>query len=142
MRIGSKNKGYIKFLTPNLYDVIPRKGEGWPLKENFQFEIDFFWNNKNKALFKTVITPGDAKIKEILTKALKETEDSKTPYGVKWVVHFQSEWKFSKESHESNIDEDSINQMLEEQWDKLNQVISKVEQSILNYKSELLALKD
>lgn len=142
MKIGSKNKGAIKFLTPNLHEVIPRKGEGWPLKENFLFELDFFWNNKNKALFKTVITPGDAKIKEILTKALKETEGAKIPFGVKWVVHFQLEWKFTKEAHESDIDEDSINQMLEEQWDKLYNVISKVEENILKYKSELLALKD
>lgn len=142
MKIGSKNKGYLKFLTPKLDEIIPRKGEGWPLKENFQFELDFYWNNKNKALFKAVITPGDPAVKEILIKAIENVEGAKKPWGNKWVVHFQLEWKFAKENHEGEIDEEAIHKMLDIQWPVLKDLINRVEAGILKYKDELYELKN
>ena len=39
--VGSKHKGYARFLTKELLEIIPNKGQGWPLKESFLFEIDF-----------------------------------------------------------------------------------------------------
>ena len=141
MIIGSKNKGYIKFSTPELDKVIPRKGKGWPLKENFLFELDFFWNKKNKALFKTVITPGDKEIQDILRKALENVPGFKKPSGEKWLVHFQIDWKFNKDNFVDEIDADSINEMLEKEWTRISELVYKVETEILKYNEELIQLK-
>lgn len=65
--MGSKHKGYARFTTPALQEIIPKKGKGWPEKENFLFEIDYYWVKK-KAVFKTVVTPSEPEIHEILKK--------------------------------------------------------------------------
>ena len=71
-------KGYARFLTKKLNDIIPNKGQGWPLKENFLFEIDFYWS-KNKAVFKTVVSPSDVELQNIFRKALKNVDGYKNP---------------------------------------------------------------
>ena len=142
MIIGSKNKGYIKFLTPKLDEIIPRKGKGWPLKESFLFELDFFWSKKNKALFKTVIAPCEKEIQELLSKVLENVPESRKPYGEKWLVHFQIDWKLNKESFVDEIDEDSINDILEKEWLRISEIVYKVENEMLKYKEELIKYKD
>lgn len=141
MIIGSKNKGCIKFLTPKLNDIIPRKGEGWPLKENFLFEIDFFWSKKNKAAFKTIITPGNTEIQELLKKQIDQVEGAKKPEGKKWLVHFQQVWKFNKDVYIDEIDEADITKNLENEWDKISEIVYKVESAILKQTESLMRYK-
>lgn len=72
--IGSKNKGYARFLTPKLKDVIPNNGNGWNQKESFLFEIDFYWSSKNNIVFKTTISPNDSDVHKILKKGIGRGE--------------------------------------------------------------------
>ncbi len=137
MIIGSKNKGYVKFLTPKLNELIPRKGEGWPLKENFSFEIDFFWSKKNNIIFKTVIPPGNNEIREILKKAIENVDGAKKPEGKKWLVHFQYDWKFNKEMHIDEINEKEIFDNLDKEWNNISKIIDKVEKAILEQEQNL-----
>ena len=136
--IGSKNKGNIKFLTPDLDKIVPRKGSGWPLKECFLFELDFYWNKKNKALFKTVIAPSNKEIQNIFKKALENVEGFKKPSGEKWLVHFQIDWKFVKDNHIDEIDEQLIFEMLDKEWDRIKHIVYSVEKEVLKYKDELI----
>ena len=134
--IGSKNKGCIKFLTPELDKLVPRKGNGWPLKECFLFELDFYWNKKNKTLFKTVIAPCDKEIQNIFKKALENVEGFKKPSGEKWLVHFQIDWKFIKDNFVDEIDEDIIFKTLDNEWSRISDIVYRVEKEILKYKDE------
>jgi hypothetical protein len=134
--IGSKNKGYARFLTKSLDPIIPRKGQGWPLKECFLFEIDFLWN-KNRAVFKTVIAPCDSAIQNLLSKALQQIPGHKKPSGKKWLVHFQHSWKFDT-SGLVEIDDAAILNLLEAEWPVITEIVEKVEAEILKIKGNLL----
>jgi len=136
MIIGSKNKGYIKFLTPKLKDIIPKTGIGWPEKESFLFEIDYFW--RNALVFKTVISPGNKEVQQILNNCLSNIEDSKKPEGKKWLVHFQKKLRFNKEKYIDEIDKNAILQLLDKFWEDIEPIIKKVEIAILERKDELI----
>lgn len=134
--LGSPNKGYARFLTTRLDKIIPRKGVGWQKKESFLFEIDFFWYKK-KAVFKTVISPGNDAISKILDDALKKVEGFKKPKGKKWLVHFQLDWPFDTEKLTA-IDHEDILENIDKVWHKLTEIVLKVEAEIVNIEEELV----
>lgn len=82
--IGSKNKGCVRFTSKKLLDAIPRNGYGWPDKELFLFEIDYFWSNTIKA----VIAPGDETIAEKILEKVKGCPSYRAPTGKKWRVFY------------------------------------------------------
>ena len=133
--VGSKNKGYARFLTKTLDPLIPRKGQGWPLKECFLFEIDFLWQKK-RAVFKTVISPSDTEIQHIFCKAIENIPGFKKPLGKKWLIHFQHTWKFDTEEM-TEIDETDVLKILEAEWPTITDIVSKVETELLKHKDEL-----
>lgn len=135
---GSPNKGFIRFLTPELERIIPRNAKGWLNKESFLFEIDFFWNKKN-AVFKTVIAPSDPETSELLRNAMEGLLDHKKPYGKKWLVHYMISWKFEKEEG-VEPDAEDVQKNLELVWPKIREVVEKVEQAFLPISDQLLAL--
>lgn len=85
--IGSKNKGYARFTSKELAERLPKDGEGWPNKEVFLFEIDYFWSDQN-AVAKAVISPGDETIRETILTAAKSLNSYRKPEGRKWSVFY------------------------------------------------------
>jgi len=132
--IGSKSKGFVRFLTKELDPIIPRKGKGWAQKECFLFEIIFARNRKN-ATFQTCISPSDPAIQEIFCKALENIPEFGKPTG-KWLVHFQYSWKFDT-TDMIVVDEKEILKMLDLEWGKITDIVNKVETELLKYKDEL-----
>ena len=133
--VGSKHKGYARFLTKTLDSIIPRKGQGWPMKESFLFEIDFLWDKK-RAIFKTVISPCDIEIQNIFCKAMENINGHKKPGGKKWLVHFQHTWKFETEDM-SDVDEADILKLLDAEWPTILEIVNKVETELIKHKDEL-----
>jgi hypothetical protein len=134
----SENKGFARFLTPALEDVIPRKGVGLPGKESFAFEVDFY-GKKKKAKFKALIAPSDESVHRLLAKALSEVPGAKQPQGEKWLIHFDHTWDFDKEVIGNDAIE--INQILDKQREAIKEIVEKVEAGILNYEKELRSMK-
>lgn len=137
--MGSKHKGYARFTTPQLEKIIPAKGQGWPQKECFLFEIDYIWSKK-KAVFKTVIAPSNEEIQKVLRQALENIPEHKKPFGKKWLVHFQHSWRFETDGM-VNIDEAEIKANLNAEWPKITAIVEKVEAEFLKVKDELLKYK-
>lgn len=104
--ICSKNKGYVRFTTHELDVLLPRTGKGWPNKESFAFEFDYFWNSKN-CVFRAVISPCDEETKNKIHNLVKDKHYYKKPSGEKWVVF--------------NIESDSFNaeKMMNEEDDTI-----------------------
>lgn len=90
---GSKNKGYVRFTTANLKENLPIIGQGWPNKEIFLFEIEYFWN-KSSAIFKACIAPSEDPIKECLHEVVKKSKHYKAPQGKKWLVFYSKSFPF------------------------------------------------
>ena len=133
---GSKNKGYIHFLTPKLNGVIP-KGYStyWSLKESFLFEVDYYSSLKY-VIFKTVIAPGNSDIRLILRQALESIPGHKNPQGKQWLVHFMKKWPFAVNEIVNEPKEkitDSINKI----WPEVEELVRKVEPALLTKKDKL-----
>lgn len=132
--LGSKNKGYSRFLTKELDSVIPRNSSiGWRGNEAFLFEF-IFWPTKIK--FKATIAPGDAKTREILVSAMKELK-SRDASGKKWLVYFSKSWDFDV----TNKDFDELKEELDKIWPDVEHQVSNIEKAILNYRKDLISLK-
>jgi hypothetical protein len=88
--IGSKNKGYVRFLPKEIEPYILRykKANGWPSKEAFLFEFEFYYGDKLH--FKTGVSPAvdykdyDQKLVEIL----KKVDGVRESLGESWKVFF------------------------------------------------------
>ena len=104
--MGSKNKGYVRFTTPELARKIPASGQGWPDKEQFLFEIDYHWgNNTNSISLKAVVSPGNDVICNAILDAAKKFDKYKTPSGAKWRVFYIKKYRFVSEEA---INEDPV----------------------------------
>jgi hypothetical protein len=91
--IGSRNKGYVRFTSKELAARLPKDGEGWPDKEVFLFEIDYFWSDKN-AIMKAVICPGNESLRQTIMAAVKHLKRYRPPPGKKWSVFYSEKIKF------------------------------------------------
>jgi hypothetical protein len=91
--IGSKNKGYVRFTTQELINLLPNSGEGWPNKEVFLFEIGYFWTDKT-ADVNAVIAPCGDDIRDNLHEAPKKSKFYKVPAGKKWLVVYKKKFPF------------------------------------------------
>lgn len=108
--IGSRNKGFIRFSSEKLLKAFPRNGQGWPEKEPFLFEIDYFWN-KTYAVMKAVIAPGDealrAKLLEAVSSGLSPSIFRK-PTGKQWLVFYIKKFRPFNAEEIANEEESEI----------------------------------
>jgi hypothetical protein len=103
--IGSRNKGYIRFTSRELAGRLPRTGVGWPDKEAFLFEIDYFWSDQN-AVAKAIISPGNEALREEILSATKDFKDYRKPEGKKWSSFYLKKSKFvASEVYNEDVDD-------------------------------------
>ncbi len=87
--LGSVNKGYVRFTTRALGEFDQRTGKGWPGKEEFLFEIDFFWGKPDAIRFKAVISPSQRN--EAWMALCRGWPGFKQPQGAQWQI-FSKVW--------------------------------------------------
>ena len=127
--IGSKNKGYIRFTTQELINLLPYSGQGWPNKEVFLFEIEYFWSDKT-AVVNAVIAPCVDDIRDNLHEAVKKSKFYKVPGGKKWLVVYKNKFPFVA-SEIINEDEAEIKR-------KVKKIIEDVKPAVVDI-SEMIA---
>ncbi|MCA0960205.1 PD-(D/E)XK nuclease family protein [Muricauda ruestringensis] len=141
--LGSKNKGYVRFIPKSLESLILKynKSNGWPNKEAFLFEIDF--NHIKRLSFRSTVSNPidyydyDYRIVEILS----ELEGAKDKLGTKWKCHFNKSVSWDLEKFildEDKKQEQNLNRFLEE----IKPIVAKVENQLLKHKEELIRLKE
>ncbi len=137
--MGSKNKGYARFTTPELEKIIPKNSKSWPDKEHFLFEFDFLWVSKS-ITFKPVIAPGSESIRNILSEAMETIPGHATPKGTKWLVHFTEKWSVDRSELEVR-EYDRLKESIDREWDKVTALVEKVEAAFLEKAAELKDLQ-
>lgn len=89
LSIGSPNKGFIRFATPELMRLMPKGSEGWPNREPFLFEVDYYWSDR-WATAKAIISPGAGEYSQRLLEAAKtikgSIKDWREPTGKQWLT--------------------------------------------------------
>ena len=126
--IASRNKGYVRFTTNELEVLLPKGGEGWPNKEVFLFEIEYFWTDKT-ADFNAVIAPCDEAIRDSIHEAAKKSTYYKAPAGKKWLVLFKKKFAFVA-SEMINEDDDEIRKKIRHIIEEIKPVVSEISQMI------------
>lgn len=121
--IGSRNKGYVRFTTKELEAMLPKGGEGWPNKEVFLFEIEYYWTDKT-ADFNAVISPCDEAIRDAIHEAAKKSAYYKAPAGKKWLVLHKRKYPFIA-SEMINEDDDEIRK-------KIRHIIQEIKPVVLD----------
>lgn len=143
--LGSTNKGVVRFLTPNLKEILPPI-KGLNQRESLIFELDYYWMNQKQLCFKTIIPPGegtkkDDEIRNEISRIIDEVKDSKNPIGKKWLVHFNVKHPFILE----DMKEKSIEQIyghIDSFWRKIEDIVNNIENHILANKEIFLKFKD
>ena len=127
-------KGYARFLTPNLDKVIPKTGKGWKDKRIFLFEFDFW---PKKISFKTVVSPGFESDRTAIVAALMRIPGAKEPKGEQWIIPFilrsQSQFDVTDPSHSDS----DIEAKLDAIWPEVEDLVNKVESALLEVKDRL-----
>lgn len=128
--IGSKNKGYIRFTTKKLRKLIPDTGNGWPDKESFLFEIDYYWSDKN-AVCKACISPCDDSVSEKILNAVADKPYYEKPKGSKWKVFYNRKMNF-RASEVINNDKGIIQAAVNKILDDFCKVVDEIARDIEN----------
>jgi PD-(D/E)XK nuclease superfamily len=129
--IGSKNKGCVRFTTEQLNKVVPKTGKGWPGKESFLFEIDYYWSAKY-AIVNAVISPCDEILREMILSAVKESKFYKKTNGKKWLVFYKMKRPFVAEEIAKEDDDDEIKNKIAFILDEVEPVIKDFVEKIEN----------
>ena len=140
--LGSRNKGNVRFFTEKMIDLIPKYKEsnGWPDREGFLFEIDFYWSKQRSLTFKSIITPGDEDFRKIMAEQIAKVEGSQKPAGAKWLTQHTLKFPFVLEKL-NDAGEYDINFEIDKFWPKIVALVNKVEASVLEKEDELKIIK-
>ena len=146
--LGSVNKYYIRFLTPDIKNKVYINKEvksGWKNKESFLFEIDTRDISRGKnninIKFKTVIAPSDPNYNvRKLEKFLCEISGfEKKPNSTKWLVNINKPTRFNYR-HLIQNNED-LDEEIKKFFDQNQNIIDQVEKKFQKYEEELIKMK-
>ena len=139
--IGSRNKGYVRFLTPKLKELIHvySHANGWPNRESFLFEIDFFWSG-GKIKFYPIVSPGEEEIRKILVDAILTIENAKEPWGKKWstFLHIIENFDINKIGEKEEVE---IKGFIYKFANKIQKTIDRVEEALLSEEHKIKEYK-
>lgn len=131
---GTQNKGYARFLTPEINEIIPRNSiNGWKNQELFLFEISMWSKN---IVLKTVIAPGNENQRKIIKKALLNIPGARDAKTQLWnTIH--SKKKNINVMDEKYEDVDLLKKDLLSFLVENNDFIASVSHEILKVKNEI-----
>jgi hypothetical protein len=143
--IGSKNRGYVRFLPETLNDIIARytNANGWKEKEAFLFEIEI--HHKFIRFKATTYRPNDLpfeyhKYSDKLNKTLSSKIQTPDVIWDQWHVYKQKDWDWDIRHIYRNWDE-SMDEKLNRILQNVYSEVVTITNHLLTEKEELLKLK-
>jgi|GEM_PF-2494017 len=139
--IGSNNKGYARFTSPEIHEILqPYKKGGWPDNEVMLFEIDYWWSsgyNDTRIFLKLVISPGDNdELKTVLREIIENIEGCGKSGGKKWLTYFKKKCKYPWDEMEE--DPENIINYIAKMEEHICDTVEKVTTAIVENKDRLL----
>ncbi len=130
--LGSCDKGYTRFLTPNLSGKMPKTGR-WREAEPFLFEFDYW---PKRIILKAVISPGNEENRDLLSKAISGIPGVREPKGEQWLTYYL-DTKWAVDVTDSKLSNEQLSKKLSEVWPSINDFVVKVEAVLLPVLSQL-----
>ena len=132
--MGSSRKGLVRFLTKELYEMIPRTAfERIPNRESFLFEFNM---NHNRITLFTIIPKGNDHNKGILVKALDRVVGEGKARGETITKHVKMDFDVNVTS--LNVDEEHIIERVDSFWPQIVEMVDIVEKEILKEKEKFV----
>ncbi|WP_164084685.1 PD-(D/E)XK nuclease family protein [Alteromonas flava] len=129
--LGTQNKGYCRFTTKALDNLLPKSSEvGWKQSESFLFEIRFY---DGKVSLKCVVSPGEQAIRTKLITALQTIKGAKEPRGKQWATIHNHNWRInvnSEKYEELDVLKDDIELHLAREKDFISEVERAIAEAI------------
>lgn len=128
--LGSTVKGYVRFLTPKIKDIIPNTGGekcNWIRKESFLFEFDY---RMSYVRLKFVISPGEENNRRLLSEIVKGIPNSEKSKGLQWLIFYSDKIKVDFLNEKYN-DEAKLEQIFEELLTRNKAQIERFETAVL-----------
>jgi hypothetical protein len=143
--LGSRNKGYVRFTTPTIAEIMKPYGKGgWPDNEVMLFEVDYWWSSgldNTRIFFKLVISPGDNdELKGELQKIIEERPQAGKPSGTKWLTYFLKKLKYKWEKVEE--DPENLRTYLKNMEDHIEKTVTEVEKAVVENAARLKELQN
>ncbi|MCF8448218.1 MAG: PD-(D/E)XK nuclease family protein [Bacteroidia bacterium] len=139
--IGTKGKGYVRFLSNELNPIIPKGySKGWTLKESFLYEISFINTGKDTVRIYATIDGTDTEAAEILKPILDKIE-GKECTNDKWFC-YQNLYQKTNITELMNSDTEKIEVIINNIIQKAQLNVDKIDKAILEKKDELNQLNE
>ena len=135
-KIGSKDKGYVRFLTPNLIELfndVKADSKGWKNDELFLFEI--FFNKRNTFYFKATTAPSASPLKGVINEILNELPEANKIDYKDWNTFINKNVDRDRIHSLLKLDEDQLTNKLEHLFSQIHPLIQKVENKLLENKT-------
>ena len=144
--LGSCSNCYVRFLTKELNEIIPKNAKGWKNREQFVFEVRLWeLNGSVEGYFATVISPGGtSEARSIIRDSIERVEDPARKANIKaknWISQIRIKIK-SSSNDEIPADQDSVSATIDEIWPRITDVVAKVEHQIIAEAPRLVSLKN
>jgi hypothetical protein len=125
-------KGYVRFLTKNITNIIPKTSVGnWLNKESFLFEIEY---RMDYVSLKFTISPGDERVRNILKEITSILPGSRKAKGKQWLVNYIYTEKVNLLDDKFD-DSVLLEKVFDDLLDKNKTQIETMEREILNNKN-------
>lgn len=144
--LGSCSSCYVRFLTPNLDEIIPKNAKGYKNREQFVFEFRL-WEQKNlvEGYFATVISPGGtSQARRIIREAIERVEDPARRDNIRarnWISQIRLKIK-SRNIDETPDDQEAARAAIDEIWPRIGEVVVKVDKALMLEADNLVPLKE
>ncbi len=134
--LGSTVKGYVRFLTPKINDIIPKTAGGtsnWIRKESFLFEFEY---RMSYVVLKFVISPGEENNRKILSEIVKSLPNSKPAKGLQWLVYYSSDSIKIDFLNDKYNNEAELEKIFDELLKRNKSQIDQFEEEVLNQRNK------
>jgi hypothetical protein len=138
---GSQSKYFVRFLTKELEDLLPKNGDGaggWSRGEVFTFELNFYIKSNNRLLlnFQTVIHPSmNDRIREVLVNAVQSNHSPITTRA-RFTILIRKHFTVLNDITEG-VTEDSMAGFYGQKWPEIISIVDTVSKSILQHRTEI-----
>jgi len=127
--LGSKGKGFTRFLTKELDPIVPRESDGgWSNKESFLYEFDY--RNK-KIYFRAMVSPGEQPLRQRIMEILSKVDGVNKTNSKSWSAVYSQRFP-NPLTGEKFLDDEKLVEEIDKLLDAVEPIIEKTSECLVD----------